>query len=99
MTLTVVLRSVNYVLHVVHPENSFQFAIHHDAGIRQCLENLLHIPVTDAVWTMASLPFESGGLSLRNAERFRTTAYWSSWSDTFPMIWERHPRVADHMLV
>ena len=37
----------NYVLRVVHPENSFQFAIHHDAGIRQCLENLLHIPV---VW-------------------------------------------------
>ena len=47
----------NYVLRVVHPENSFQFAIHHDAGIRQCLENLLHIPVIDAVWAMASLPF------------------------------------------
>ena len=29
--------------------NSFQVATHHDAGIRHCLENLLHIPVTDAV--------------------------------------------------
>ena len=89
----------NYVLRVVHPENSFQFAIQHDAGIRQCLEDLLHIPVTDAVWAMASLPFGSEGLSLRNAERLRTTAYWSTWADTLPMIRERHPRVADHILV
>ena len=82
----------NYVLRVVHLENSFQFAIHHNARIRQCLENLLHILVTDA-------PFGSGGLNLRNAERFRTTACWSSWADTLPMIRERHPRVTDHMLV
>ena len=91
--------TANYVLREVHPENSFQFAIHHDAGIRQCLENLLHISVTDAVWAMASLPFGSGGLSLRNAERLRTTAHWSSWADTLTMFRERHPRVAVHILV
>ena len=48
---------------------------------------------------MASLPFGTGGLNLRNAERLRSTAYWSSWADTLPMIREHHPRVADHMLV
>ena len=35
----------NHVLRVVHPENSCQFAIHHDAGIHKCLDNLLHILV------------------------------------------------------
>ena len=33
---------------------------------------------------------------MRNAERLWTTAYWSSWADTLPMIREHHPRVADH---
>ena len=81
------------------PEHSFQFALRHDAGIRQCLENLVHTPITQSMWEMASLPFGIGGLSLRHAERLRITAYWSSWADTFPMIRQRHPQVADHILV
>ena len=40
----------NYLLRVVHPEQSFHFAVRHDAGIRGCLEQLLHIPVSDEVW-------------------------------------------------
>ena len=89
----------SYILRVVHPEHSFQFALRHDAGIRQCLEILVHTPITQSVWEMASLPFGIGGLSLRHAERLRTTAYWSSWADTLPMIRQRHPQVADHILV
>ena len=89
----------SYILRVVHPEHSFQFAIRHDAGIRQCLENLVHTPITQSVWEMASLPFGIGGLSLRHAERLRTTAYWSSWADTLPMIRQRHPQVADNIWV
>ena len=69
----------SYILRVVHPEHSFQFALRHDAGIRQCREHLLHIPITHTVWEMASLPFGIGGFSLRNAERPRTTAHWSRW--------------------
>ena len=88
----------NYV-RVVHPALSFQFAVQHDVGIRQCLQDLLHVPVTQGMWEMAGLPFASGGLCLRNAERLRTTAYWASWADTLPMIRPRHPEVADHMVL
>ena len=55
-------------------------------------------PITQ--WEMASLPFGIGGLSWRHAERLHTTACWSScWVDTLPMIRQRHPQVADHILV
>ena len=63
------------------------------------VENLVHTPITQSVWEMASLPFGIGGLSLRHAERLHTTAYWSSWADTLPMTRQRHPQVADHILV
>ena len=89
----------NYVLRVVHLALSFQFAVQHDVGIRQCLQDLLHVPVTQGMWEMAGLPFASGGLCLRNAERLRTTAYWASWADTLPMIRPRYPEVADHMVL
>ena len=89
----------NHVLRVVHPALSFQFAVQHDVGIRQCLQDLLHVEVTQGMWEMAGLPFASGGLCLRNAERLRTTAYWASWADTLPMIRPRHPDVADHMVL
>ena len=69
------------------------------AGIRQCLEILVHTPITQSVWEMASLPFGIGGLSLRHAERLRSTACWSSWAGTLPMIRQRHLQVADHILV
>ena len=37
------------------------------------------------MWEMASLPFASGGLCLRNAERLPSTACWS-WARTLPVI-------------
>ena len=73
-------------LRVVHPEQSFHFAVRHDAGIRGCFEQLLHIPVSDEVWHMATLQFSSGGLGLRNAERLCPTAYWASWAETLPVV-------------
>ena len=81
----------NYVLRVVHPENSFQFATHHDAGIRQCFEN----PVAHsrhcccvgdgqfAVWIRRT-EFEE----CRTPPDHRLLV---KWADTLPMIQERHP--------
>ena len=43
---------------MVHPENSFGFAIHQDTEILQYLENLLNIPVIDAVWVVAVCQLE-----------------------------------------
>ena len=48
---------------------------------------------------MASLPFRTGGLGLRNVQRTRSTAYWASWADVIPMIRLRHPEVADHIVL
>ena len=47
----------NYVLRVVHPALIFQFAVQHDVGMRQCLQELLDVPVTQGMWEMAGLPF------------------------------------------
>ena len=59
---TLLERIRNYLLRVVHPALSLNFAVQHDAGIRQCLEDLLHTPVTSEMWEMASLPFSTGGV-------------------------------------
>ena len=91
--------SRDYVLHVVHPEQSFHFAVRHDAGIRGCLEQLLHIPVSDEVWQMTTLQFSSEGLGLRNAERLRPTAYWASWADTLTVVRRRHPGIVDDLML
>ena len=96
---TLLERIRNYLLRVVHPALSLNFAVQHDAGIRQCLEDLLHTPVTSEMWEMASLPFSTGGLGLRNAQRTRSTAYWASWADVVPMIRLRHEEVADHIVL
>ena len=87
------------MLRVVHPALCFRFAIVNGAGIRECLGALLQVPVTQEVWLMTSLPFASGGLCLRNAERLRSTAHWASGADALPVFRARHPDVADHMLV
>ena len=89
----------NYLLRVVHPALSLNYAVQHDAGIRQCLEDLLHTPVSSEMWEMASLPFRTGGLGLRHAQRTRSTAYWASWADVIPTIRLRHPEVADHIVL
>ena len=87
------------MLRVVHPALCFRFAQMHDAGIRECFQALLRVSVTQHMWEMASLPFASGGLCWRNAERLLSTAHWASWADALPVIRARHPDVADHMLV
>ena len=47
-------------------------------GSGSALKNLVHTPITQSVWEMASLPFGIGGLSLMHEKRLRTTAYFRS---------------------
>ena len=84
---------------VVNPALYFRFAQMQDVEIRECFQALLLVPVTQLMWEMASLPFASGGLCLRHAERMRSTAHRASWADTLIVTRARHPDVADHMLV
>ena len=43
----------------------------------------------------ASMPLNLGGMGLRDAVREAVPAYWASWADCMPMIFNRHPPVAN----
>ena len=47
----------------------------------------------------ATLPLALGGLGLRSAVHTSVSAYWASWADSFAMIHQRHPEVADRIVV
>ena len=61
-----------------------EFVQAHDDGVWQCVCNLL--------------PLVLGGLGLRSAGRSRVPAHWASWADCIPMIFDRHPVVAERLL-
>ncbi len=87
----------NYVTRVVAPELSEEFARAHDDGIWECFSEILGVHPEDVaqVWRgIAQLPFHSGGLGLRSADRLRAAAHWASWADSLPMIQARHPDIA-----
>ena len=76
----------NYMLRVVHPALSAGFAGHHDATMRQALNQLVAAPPS------------RGGLGLRTAVLTANAAYWASWADSLHMIQRRHPAVAGQIL-
>ena len=53
--------------------------------------------VTEAK-TLATLPMRMGGLGFRSAERMAPSAFWASWADALPMIADRLPEVAAHVV-
>ena len=76
----------------MHPEAVEEFARRHDAGLWQCLCDVLGIDPGQetTVKETAVLPMSLGGLGLRSALKLRVPAFWASWADCLPMIWERH---------
>ena len=86
----------NYLLRVVKPEATTSHAQRHNAGLWKCLCEILHVdPESSAeLWETASMPLCLGGMGLRDASRVATSAYWASWADSMPMIFQRHPDVA-----
>ena len=48
---------------------------------------------------VSQLPFALGGLSLMSAVRSRVAAHWSSWADCVHMIKQRHPEVAETLIM
>ena len=53
----------------------------------------------DASFAQSSCFCRAGGLGLRSATRLRHVAHWASWVDTIKMVHERHPEVAESILV
>ena len=50
------------------------------------------------VKTLATLPMGMGGLGFRSAERMAPSAFWASWADALPMMADRLPQVAAHVV-
>ena len=46
----------------------------------------------------ATLPMRMGRLGFRSAERMVPAAFWASWADLLPMIADRLPQVAAHVV-
>ena len=90
-----------YLLRTLPPEAVARFADAHDAGLWRCMCLLLRIPEDqDAVTKLiAILPLVSGGLGFRSAARTRQADFWANWADCLPMIRERHPELAEDILL
>ena len=83
----------SYILRVVHPDATREFATLHGTSMRRCLETLQDVRINDETWNVGSLPLSLGGLALRGAVRGRAAAYWSSWEDGLHMTRRRHAPV------
>ena len=94
----------NYLLRVLPPADTGEFAESHDRAIARCLGRLLSgtdkpFELSQLQAKRAQLPLRYGGLGLRSAAASRAAAYWASWADAMPVTGERHPRVLARMLM
>ena len=91
----------NYLLRVLPPGETADYARQHDDAISGCLATLLGFadaPLPDDALRAAQLAMRFGGLGLRSAQEDRHAAYWASWRDTLPVIQARAPGVAARLL-
>ena len=85
------------------PNCSVECAVGHDMGMQRTMDAVLgglpgnEAQVTEAK-TLATLPMRMGGLGFRSAERMAPSAFWASWADALPMIADRLPQVAAHVV-
>ena len=82
----------NYLLRVVKPEATTSHAQRHNASLWKCLCEILHVDLdlSADLRETVSLPLFLGGMGLRDVCRVATSAYWASWADSMPMIFQRH---------
>ena len=65
-----------------------------------CLARLLHVPAQlPHARTTALMPLSKGGLGLGCAVCARHAAHCASWADSLPMVRQRHPDVADSIIM
>ena len=101
LLLRCALARANYLLRVVEPQAVAEYARSHDDGIWQCLCTILHISpdLSPDTRSAANLPLVHGGVGLRSACRVSVAACWASWADCLPMMYARHPHVAERFIV
>ena len=90
----------HHFLRCVPPELSITYAEEHDRGMMEVMGTLLEglpgdLQQQHEAAQLATLPMRMGGLGLCSASRMAPSAYWASWADSFPMIQDRLPGIAD----
>ena len=76
------------------------FAANHDDHVWRCMRSILGVEgAPENAQVVSQLPFALGGLSLMSAVRSRVAAHWSSWADCVHMIKQRHPQVAETLIM
>ena len=86
-------------LRSVRPQFTADFADAHDRQMWECFNQLMGIASFSAkAKQYITIPLSLGGVGLSSANRSRDSAHWSSWADSLPMIWNRHPVVATTMI-
>ena len=87
-------------LRSVRPQFTADFADAHDRQMWECFNQLMGIASFSAkAKQYITIPLSLGGVGLSSANRSRDSAHWSSWADSLPMIWNRHPVVATTMIL
>ena len=93
--------TANCCLQVVRPNVAEDFAHAHNAGLWQCLSDILGVSPDQCDRLSrdpSSLPLSMGGLGLQNPVRTSVPAFWASWADSLQMVHERHPVVAERIV-
>ena len=75
---------------------SAQHLRHHDASLRQILNQFATLTSCNMFWHIFSLPFSGGDLSLRSTVITVNVAYWVSWMVSKAS--RGHPSVSRHIL-
>ena len=92
----------NFLLRMLPPVSTAEFAEAHDAAVTRCLGRLLYddesAPIPPAAWRVLHLPLRFGGLGLRSAAEAAQSAWWASWFDSLPAIRVRAPDVAERLV-
>ena len=90
----------NYLLRMLPPDSTTEYAREHDQAVAACLSTLLYgnavSPLPAAAASAAHLPV--GGLGLRSAAAAAPAAYWASWQDSFPALLACLPTEAEQLL-
>ena len=92
----------NYLLRMLPPNSTTEYAREHDGAVAACLSTLLYgdavSPLPAAAASAAHLPLGYGGLGLRSAAAAAPAAYWASWQDSLPALLARLPTEAEQLL-
>ena len=89
----------NYLLRMLPPLDTTQYAQDHDTAVAHCFTTLLDTgPLPATALAIAHLPLSLGGLGLTSATLQAQAAHWASWADAIPVLQQQAPTTAATLL-